>query len=195
MVCAALALFDEPADLTPLIILLSAIAAGWGVWSARRTARQRATLDLIEKVESTGHYRSLHSTFASRRRSNNFSPLHDPMPGDEDDRQAVLDYLNHYELVSIGIRSKILDGTIYKRWMFGPFIRDWNAASEFIQRERWKWDTKKCTWEYHPKLFEHYQSVACEWSTEAIVLTKTASVPPEKPEGPGDEELPGETEH
>lgn len=157
----------------------------------RKTARQRATLDMIEKVESTPHYRDLHSVFSYHRRQDSFHRLHNPSEEkDKQERQALLDYLNHYELVSIGISKKILDAEIYKEWMLGPFIRDWNAASSFIQRERWKWDEAAAKWRYHSPLFANYQSVAKLWSAKAVDLDQTSSSPPEEPTGPGDESLP-----
>ncbi len=170
---------------------MSAVVALLGVRSARATARQRATLDLIEKVESTPHYRGLHSVFSYHRRQSTFDRLHDPLEEkDKDERQKVLDYLNHYELVAIGIRHAILDGKIYKAWMLGPFVRDWNASAAFIQRERWKWDANGASWIYHARLYENYQSVAQTWSTDATDIDEGASRPPRAPSGPGDEALP-----
>ena len=181
--------------LTPSLILLSALAAGWGVISQRGTARRRATLDMIEKVESAPHYRSLHAIFSYHRRTNSLLRLNDPKEAkDKEDRQSVLDYLNHYELVSIGILRGTLDEAIYKKWMFGPFVRDWNAASDFVQRERWKWDPKKEKWDYHHQLFEHYQKIAIRWDHNAINLNEHYKAPPKEPEGPGDELLPAEDE-
>ena len=186
------ALISENIDLfVPLIFLISAIAAAWSIKSARDTARQRATLDMIEKVESTQYYRELHSTFAYHRRSNSFSKLHSPNEEkDKSDRASVLDYLNHYEIVSIGIRKGILDADIYRQWIEGPFIRDWNASSDFIQRERWKWDKTNKHWHYHSKLFENYQEVAKKWSVEARHLSKSDGLCPAEASGPGDEMLP-----
>lgn len=146
---------------------------------------------MIEKVESAPHYCSLHSVFSYHRRQGSFERLHNPTEEkDKDERQAVLDYLNHHELVSIGIRTEILDAKFYRDWMLGPSVRDWNAAANFTQRERWKWNAEQGCWKYHSPLFENFQAVACEWSSEAIVLNETYSSPPGAPSGPGDEALP-----
>ena len=175
----------------PCVIFFSAIVAAVGIAKARASARQRATLDMIEKVESTTHYQNLNKTFSLRRRTKSFEELHDPK-SDEDklDRGKVLAYLNNYELVSIGICEKILDERFYKSWMKGPFLRDWNDASDFIQRERWKWDDSAKEWVYRDVLFENFQKVARKWSVEAVNLTKSSSTPPAIPHGPGDESLP-----
>ena len=162
IVCVA-SLFSWVSLVTPVIVFGSLIVAIIGVRSSRASARQRATLDMIEKVESAPHYRSLHSVFSYHRRQGTFGRLHSPTEEkDKSERQAVLDYLNHYELVSIGICKNILDAEIYRDWMLSPFVRDWNAASNFIQRERWKSDTKVKAWTYHARLFENYQRVACK---------------------------------
>jgi hypothetical protein len=149
---------------------------------------------MIEKVESTEHYKQVNVTFSSYRRSGGFDSLHNPAnEAAKKDRQSVLDYLNNYELVAIGIRAKILDEKFYKKWMLGPFVRDWNAAADFIQRERWKWDEDIRKWKYHSQLFDHYQYLAVKWSKEARVLNRRTSSPPASPEGPGDEAYPDTT--
>jgi len=190
LICVASS-FHWTSLLTPIIILLSVLVAMLGVWSARASTRQRATLDMIEKVESTPHYKTLHAVFSYHRRQDTFDRLHDPQEAkDSEERQAVLDYLNHYELVAIGVCREILDEAIYRDWMRGPFVRDWNAAARFIQRERWKWDEAARSWHYHDALFEHYQLVASRFSSKAIKLDKTTFTHPEAPHGPGDDPIP-----
>ena len=173
--------------LSPAIIAVSAFIAYLGLKSARDTARKKATLDLIEKVESTPHYRDLQANFRYFAETNEFSRINIPK-GEKDrmDRSAVLDYLNHYELVSIGIENKILDEGFYKRWMATAFVRDWNAASDFVQRERWKKDAKTDKWTYFPKQYETYQRVALRFNKKANKLDADYAPPPQEAEGPGD---------
>jgi hypothetical protein len=173
--------------LSPAVIAISAFIAYLGLRSAREIARKKATLDLIEKVESTPHYRDLQANFRYYAETNAFYRLHAPS-GEKDrmDRSAVQDYLNHYELVSIGIENKILDAGFYKRWMASPFVRDWNAASDFIQRERWKQSAETQEWEYFPKLYETYQRVARRFNKDATQLNAAYAPPPETAKGPGD---------
>ena len=180
--------------LGPIILLVSASVAFFGVLKARETARKKATLDLIEKVESSEHYRRRHSVFSYYRRQGGFGSLHNPKESkDTEDRHAVQDYLNHYELVSIGICRGILDKGFYKEWMLGPFVRDWNAASAYIQRERWKWDASSKEWQYRSRLYGNFQKIALDFSDDAINLVED-NKPPGKPRGPGDEALPSSGE-
>lgn len=163
--------------------------------TTRAVARQRATLDLIEKRESTEHYRTLASGFSRIRRANGFEALNNTTTDiAKAERQIVVDYLNHYELISIGILNNILDERIYRTWMRGPFVRDWNAAADWIQRERWKQD-EAGNWEYYEQTFENYEKVARRWSPDAIILTRETSPPPSAAEagGPGDEALPADS--
>lgn len=158
----------------------------------RRLARERATLDLIEKVESGEHYRTIVHTFTDLRRGKGFSHLHKPQTErDKEERRCVNDYMNHYELVAIGIRAGILDEGFYRDWMRGPVVRDWNAAAEWVQRERWKREPDG-SWKYYGKIFINYEILAGAWSNEAIRLDQLHSGPPSDAEagGPGDEPLP-----
>ena len=92
--------------------------------------------------------------------------------------------------MSIGIEKKILDEQFYKDWMKNPFVRDWNAASEYIQRERWKWNSETSSWEYYERLFEFYGRLARRFSDDAIQLTESSGGRPDVPRGPGDKSLP-----
>ncbi|WP_220800681.1 DUF4760 domain-containing protein [Roseobacter sp. OBYS 0001] len=138
----------------PVVIAVSACIAFAGYRASTAMARKRATIDLIEKVESTILYRKMQSTFMYHREEGTLKNLNDPKnERDRQDRKDIQDFLNHYELVSIGIKSDILDKGIYIKWMGGPFVRDWNAATDFIQRERWKEDDKSPSgFRYHSDL-------------------------------------------
>lgn len=174
-----------------VVALASAFIA---YFNARHLARQKATLDLIEKFESTEHYRKLNDAFSAlRQQPGAFAPLNDPKT-DEDraNRRAVKDYLNHYELVGLGIRRKVLGAKFYRKWMGGPFVRDWNAAAEWIRHERWKYDRDKCRWRYDRKVYENFERIACKWSKDAIALRNKPGEPPraERIDTPAHELLP-----
>lgn len=177
---------------TPAVALLSfvvsAIIALRALRNTRSVARQKATLDLIEKRESTEHYRAISRIFFDLQSGSGFMHLVDPTPDDKPLRKAVFDYLNHYEIIAIGIRQDILDERIYRAWMEGAFVRDWNAAAEFIQRQRWKHADGR--WRYRASVYENYQHVACRWSKDAVRLTEASFPPPAQPAGPGDAPLP-----
>ena len=99
----------------PLALLVltavSLVLAARSIRNTRAIARQKATLDLIEKVESSDHYRKIVSEFA-KLTPQQLLQLNAPQSNPEREaRQHVLDYLNHYELVAVGIERDILDDT------------------------------------------------------------------------------------
>lgn len=180
--------------ITPALVAISAIIAFLAVRNTRAVARQKATLDLIEKTESTEHYRKLAESFGDLRKGIGFSHLHNRADAaGKALRRCVIDYLNHYEMVAIGINADILDEAFYRSWMQSAFVRDWNAATPFIQRERWKKEGDG-HWSYFPKHFEAYQEIAMRWSPEAINLTNEYSGPPDEEAGPNDAPLPDSTD-
>lgn len=179
-----------PALITPIIGCLALYFAWQNIRNARDLARNKATLDLIEKKESTEHYRAINDIFSTLRLGKGFTHLNDPQTDPErKERQAVIDYLNHYEMVAIGIRDELLDAQLYRAWMEGAFVRDWNAAAQWVQRERWKYE-KDRGWTYRASILQNYQDAACQWSQEAIRLNDTTSGPPVEPAGTSDEALP-----
>lgn len=188
---------DVASTLTPIIVLLSAIIAGWSVRASQATARRRATLDMIEKFESTERYRQINASFRKARSTGVLAKLGEPADEAETAlRRDVLDYLNHYELVAIGITTRALDADFYRSWMRSSLVRDWNAATAFIQQERWRRDATNTRWVYHHSIYENFQALARTWSAEAQSLDEHTQGPitsrrPEATVSPGNEPLPG----
>lgn len=176
---------------------VSLMAALHGFRVTRSVARMRATLDLIEKAESTDYYRNLTKTFSRLRRGRGFSHLNDPTEKDREDRLQLIAYLNHYEIVAIGIRRGILDDDTYREWISGTLVRDWNAVAAFVQRERWKWDPEAEVWLYADQVYEAFQALATRWSPDSAARADAESTPvPAKPSGSSDAPIPdviGET--
>lgn len=172
-------------------MILSIVVAVVAILMQRKIARQRATLDFIEKVESGEHYRKIVRTFTELRRGQGFAHLSNPATAeDQETRRCVNDYMNHYEMVAIGIRTGILDKKFYRDWMRGPFVRDWNAIADWVQRERWKHEDGE--WKYYSSTFCEFQRLAREWSDEAVVIGRTYSGPPtdDQANSPSAEPLP-----
>ncbi|HEX8301405.1 DUF4760 domain-containing protein [Sphingomonas sp.] len=171
---------------------MSAVVAFFALLNARDLARKKSTIDLIEKTESTQHYREINAAFSSTRRGQGgFAGLLVSPPSDEL-RGQLIDYLNHYELIALGIQRRVLDGKFYRAWMGKSFVRDWNEAAIWIEQERWR-KQPDGSWKYHPTVFAHYEKIACKWSREAVRLSKQVHNPPPStpvPASPGDDPLP-----
>ena len=175
--------------LTPAIACAATIIAWLSLRNTRAVARQKATLDLILQEEFAQHYRDTAAKFSNLRQTRTMDHLNNPVEGDKADRRALIDHVNHYEIVALGIREDILDARIYRAWMEGAFVRDWNAAADWIQRERWKL-AKNGRWEYRASIYANFQELACRWSPDAIRLSAIYAPPPKDAAGPGDEPLP-----
>ena len=173
---------------------LALIVASRQLRVARSIARMRATLDLIEKSESSEHYQKITLVFSKLRRHDAFMALVNPDERDRPSRLALLAYLNHYETIALFIQRGVLDEATYREWIIGALIRDWNAASAFIQRERWDWNAKTRQWVSDPDLLAKFQWLARRWSAEAVDLNANYSPPPSKA-SPDDTPLPQVNAH
>src|ERR1043166_5441396 len=125
----------------PLYQLLVTAAVGIGavamaavaVSANREIARNRATLDYIERYESSEFYQKISEAFHSiRKRANGFTDIFDP----RDDvtrklRYSIIQYLNHYENIAIGIQFGTLSEEIYYRAFRTAVVTDWELARPF----------------------------------------------------------------
>lgn len=123
---------------SPLVIgvgVLGSLAVAYvTIKTNRQIARTKATLDLIEAAESQEYYVTLHRIFTRFRKEAEFrAAILEPRT--EEDRTARLrcwDFLNHYELISIGFDEGILDERFYRRWMGYAVLRDYREARDLI---------------------------------------------------------------
>jgi hypothetical protein len=179
----------------PFVILGSAMIALAGIRKNAEINRKRATLDMIEKTESVPHYQEILAAFNDAFDDLQLEALArytaPKTNADRATRKCIQQFLNHYELVSIGILKGSLDDETYRSWMMTTFVKHWNKATPYIQRERWKWDADDAEWIYHKRTYENYENLAHRWAKKcnlhAITISKETSPPPDHPEGPGDE--------
>lgn len=153
----------------PLVSLVTAVIAAWlalqSIENARDIARRKATLDFIEKTESSEHYRQLIETFLRIKREGLFAHMVDKsvtslLP----ERGALIDYLNHYELVAISIRNGVLDADMYRLWMQTAFVDTWNDAALWVQAIRMRGRSAADPQAYNRKAYEHFAYMAALWS-------------------------------
>ena len=121
----------------PLVVAIGVVVAILAIEANRRIARMRATLDLIERTESSEHYRDIRRAFRILIDDPSEDTLHRLADAKNDsDRatgQKIYTYLNHYELVAIGCNAGILDEDYYAVWMRSTLVRDWEGARRFIE--------------------------------------------------------------
>jgi len=174
----------------PWAILISGYVALRGIRNSSDVAGKRAALDFIEKSENTEGFREAVTAFRAYVREGRLAALHNPTSSDHFvDREKILRFLNHYELVSIAILQSFLDATIYREFMLTNFLVDWNEAADFIQRERWVFNSAENSWDYRYSLYENYEELVRQWANERGKVVKSideqSSEPPPTPAGVG----------
>jgi hypothetical protein len=177
------------AFVTPVLVLVSAGIAWRAISKNQDVNRRRATIDLIEKSESSEHYRSILKTFRTHfpddQTAEQLAPLISPSNTTEKQlRRECQQFLNHYELVSIGVLGGSLHEKTYRNWMMTVFIRDWNRAANYIQRDRWKYDEDAKKWLYEKRSYEGFERLAIKWARKCglkvTAISQKTSGPPEK---------------
>ncbi|MCH9051752.1 MAG: DUF4760 domain-containing protein [Proteobacteria bacterium] len=144
--------------------LLGATVAAIAVYTQRNIAKKREALKILLERESESYYQDNKKAFIKvRDSSGGFSELakmlKDKTKGNEETNKqytAVVNHLNHYEIISIGIRRNIIDEKICKSWMRSDFIRHWRDAAEFINAAR----------ELNSRYFALFTVVAEKWTKE-----------------------------
>lgn len=175
-------------------MFISACIAWRAISKNQDVNRRRATLDLIEKSESSEHYRVILTTFRDYLLDGDAAKrlkIHNPTNDAERlARRQVQQFLNHYELVSIGILGKSLHEKTYREWMMTVVIRDWNASADYIQRERWKYDAAADKWTYEPRVYGAFEKLTQRWGKTCgrvvTEISRTSSEPPGAPRGAPD---------
>ena len=121
----------------------------------RGANRRRATLDMVLKTFIDESGRTRYNAFKSvmARHKNKEDPLDimqfaDPESPASDDKKALRDQVNEYELIALGIRRGIFDEQIYKLWFGGQFIRDFDSLKPYIDRVREKRPSVFCEFVY-----------------------------------------------
>lgn len=150
---------EDTQFLTVLILALTAAGAFWSAFASQQSAnaareatqaaevrsRKLETMKLINETEASPRFLELSEAFRLRREAGTMTELSGSMDdAARADRQKVMALLNHYELLSLSVRNGLLDEQVYRDWMGSTFVRDWNAAADLIEAERWS-TTRRAT--------------------------------------------------
>lgn len=124
-----------------LVGLLSAVVALIVFTYTRRANRRRATLDMVMKTlldeAARKQYREFRLIVMRSQDDDDcfkIACLADDEQLKSDERKTVLSQLNVYELMALGIRRKLFDEGLYKRWYHNQFMTDYEGAADFIKR-------------------------------------------------------------
>ncbi len=79
-------------------------------------------------------------------------------------------YLNHYEMIALGIKHNLLSEKIFREWMGRSCVRDWNTVAHFIHEDRKSPARNKEGVRYDDNLYKHFQWLARRIDSDAISL-------------------------
>lgn len=150
-------------------LIVGGIASGVAILAIRANreiARNRATFDYLERTESTIFYQEISRTFISLKRSpDGFKTIFDPQTEEHiKQRQHVMQYLNHYENVSLGIQWGTLSEEIYYRAYRSALLADWEAAKPVIENRRTSTLPSRPP---NPRAFVEFDWLARRWEPTA----------------------------
>lgn len=161
----------------PIAILLSALIAGTIAWrsivsqrqmaasqqaTASDIARKRASLDIITRLETDSYYHKISATFRDVRDAGRLAALLETKnQRDREEKQEVVQFLNHYELISVGMHNNILDEAFLYHWFRGAFLTHCHDARELMLAVQGE---KK-----NDKVFAMYQLFADAWASDKFV--------------------------
>jgi hypothetical protein len=188
----------------PAAILLSASVALVSMWVARitqrRIARQQQTIQMLmgslwdkdfidhwrefnEIVRDSKKFLENHeraNTIRELRKTGADAALSEPErlknEAAEKNLAIVRQCLNHYELVSIGIREGIYDEKIYRRWYNQSFIRDWQSTRIVVEQFR-RDIVKDGGFARADRLFAEFDELARLWKAGEVKTPKLRSIP------------------
>ncbi|WP_298956625.1 DUF4760 domain-containing protein [uncultured Methylobacterium sp.] len=176
-----------PAVATLVSVIAAGIYATVTIRNNREIARLKATLDLIEKAESSEFYRDLAVAFRNAlapddpaKKTPLDAILKPKNPYEVDQRTKIVFFLNHYELIATGFERGVLDKSFYASFMRGAVVRDWSAAEPFVIALRSKDPSP------HPspkKIYEKFEALAGGWAREIEVEARVPRAPPRNPTG------------
>jgi hypothetical protein len=140
------------------------IAAGAaGIWAFfqiranRRIARERATLDLLNKREWDKDYLEHKASFNRLRDAEGglakwICAEHRNTP----EANSIRYIFNDYELTALGIARDVLDEALYKDWFRGSMLRDYRAAEPAVRAAR--------TLVNNDQLYIQWENLAAKWN-------------------------------
>lgn len=133
------------------------IVALWAILSQHRTAKAQATIAHLaangrDKDILDAKQKFLELAADPQGMGKWASAKHDS----SDEARAIRLYLNSFELISLGIQSRIIDYKIYKRWNRSTVLATWAASGAYVS------ELRKRTG--RPMLFHEFEELARDFN-------------------------------
>ena len=133
----------------------------------RELGRKTTTRRLIHDKEEKPHYTELQEKFwtllPKGELTSERTAFIDRLPAlahdhaDYPSTRALDDYLNHYEIIAIGIQARILDKDFYAAWMKSAYVDTWDRAFPYI---------RACRNAGFLKTYVNFEMLAREWGAK-----------------------------
>jgi Domain of unknown function (DUF4760) len=124
-----------------ILATVSVIVAFLVFTYTRRANRRRATLDMVMKTlldeGAQKQYRRFREIVRKAQQPDEcfkIASLAEIDQLDSEDRKSVLQQMNVYELMALGIRRKLFDESLYKRWYHNQFMTDYEGVADFVKK-------------------------------------------------------------
>jgi hypothetical protein len=139
------------------LVTLAAIAVAWvAILLQRQTARAQTTLHHLAKMEFDQDFLRAKRVFLEEERNGSLTKWAARDLAHEKTARYIRLYLNHFELVSLGVQHKIIDYDIFRAWNRKTVLVVWAAASPFVHKLRKEFDNEQ--------LFLEFEELAKEFS-------------------------------
>lgn len=118
-------------------IVLSGLIAGLAIYQNLRTARRRATIDVVmhEKM-NPAMIAARKLVFELHETGADFVKFALKEHASSEETISILTVLNFREFVAAGVREKAFDEAMFKRLQFSVFTKDWLACEAFVRELR-----------------------------------------------------------
>jgi len=140
------------------LVTVGAIAVAMvAICMQRQTARAQATLNHLAKMEFDQDFLHAKKTFLEIEANGELIKYADRSSAHTKNARYIRLYLNHFELVSLGIQHKIIDYDIFKRWNRKTVQLVWTAAWPFVNKLRKEF--------HNDQLFVEFEELAKEFGS------------------------------
>ena len=132
----------------------------------RTLAAQKVTLDFISDYElHSKEWLDVRKVFASLRASNALATIVQPAnQAAWENKIQVTTFLNHFELVAIAIKHRIIDEKLYAEWWRSSLVRAWRDAEGFVVELRR--DRNEKSTHSGDRIYKPLEDLALKWEKE-----------------------------
>ncbi|APG63248.1 hypothetical protein LPB140_11130 [Sphingorhabdus lutea] len=129
------------------------------IYSNRKMAKRRGTLDLIMHIESDGDLIAARKEFIKLKKGEfNSAKWGKEDEKDSEEANNIRTTLNVNELVAVSIKEGVIDEMVFRRWFNGAYIDDYQTMTGYLNEVR--------NYKNNPKIFCEFEALAKKWQDD-----------------------------